>query len=173
MSAGRATVACAMQASLYVCVAMQVSLHCVKAYGQLLDELAQCASKPSPPRIMLHSYGGSAEQVKDFVRLSTDGSHSGSASGDFGQRIFFSFSHALAQKAPEKARARIAAVPDDKLLIETDMESMAGMNQALLAIVHLVAEAKGWTQEQAVQQTWQNFKAFYAGFLPPGMQEGS
>lgn len=145
---------------------VQVSLHCVKAYGQLLEELAHCAQAHSPPAIMLHSYGGSAEQVPDFVRLSSDGSHGSGASADVGRRIFFSFSSALAQKAPDKARARIAAVPDDRLLIETDMEDMCGMNDALLAIVALVAESKNWSREHTVQQTWQNFRAFYDGFLP-------
>jgi Tat protein secretion system quality control protein TatD with DNase activity len=34
--------------------------------------------------------------------------------------VYFSFSHAINQRTPEKLRARIAAVPDDRLLIESD-----------------------------------------------------
>ncbi len=37
-----------------------------------------------------------------------------------GPRIYFSFSSAINGRTPDKLRARIAAVPDDRLLLESD-----------------------------------------------------
>lgn len=88
-----------------------VSVHCVKGYGHLLDFFASLAQNPDscPPRVMLHSYGGSVEEVPRFCRLP-----------GIGPRFYFSFSHAINHRTPEKLRARVAAVPDDRLLLESD-----------------------------------------------------
>ena len=48
---------------------LQVSLHCVQAYGHLRDYLAQQNPAAAPPRIMLHSYGGSPDMVHAFTSL--------------------------------------------------------------------------------------------------------
>lgn len=40
-----------------------VSVHCVRAQGALLDTLASTPPERLPPRIMLHSFGGSPESV--------------------------------------------------------------------------------------------------------------
>ncbi|NJR41783.1 MAG: hypothetical protein HC767_03095 [Akkermansiaceae bacterium] len=81
--------------------------------------------------------------------------------GAVGDRIYFSFSAALCSKCAKKAAARVAAVPDDRVLLETDLSELDGMNDALLEIAEFVAQAKGWTLEHTVDQTWRNFKAFY------------
>jgi Tat protein secretion system quality control protein TatD with DNase activity len=47
----------------------QVSLHCVQAYGHLRDALSQLSPDSAPPRIMLHSYGGSPDMVRGFLSL--------------------------------------------------------------------------------------------------------
>lgn len=88
-----------------------VSVHCVKGYGHLLDFFAGLAKAPDtcPPKVMLHSYGGSVEEISRFCKLP-----------NIGERFYFSFSHAINHRTPEKLRARVAAVPDDKLLLESD-----------------------------------------------------
>jgi Tat protein secretion system quality control protein TatD with DNase activity len=141
---------------------VQVSLHCVKAYGHLQQALTACTPDNCPPRIMLHSYGGSAEQVKAFTGIGAGGEADGNA---VGRRIYFSFSAAIGNKMRQKTLDRIRAVPDDCLLVETDLEDQSGMNDALKQIVEMMAKAKGWTVEQAVDQTWQNYLRFYDGFL--------
>jgi Tat protein secretion system quality control protein TatD with DNase activity len=58
---------------------------------------------------MLHSYGGSVEEIPRFCKIP-----------NIGPRFYFSFSHAINHRTPEKLRARVAAVPDDRLLLESD-----------------------------------------------------
>jgi Tat protein secretion system quality control protein TatD with DNase activity len=82
-----------------------------------------------------------------------------------GSRIFFSFSAVAGRKGLSKTRDRIRAVPDDRLLIETDLKRIQSMNVALADVVQLVAQAKGWTIEHTIRQTWSNFQLFYEGFL--------
>lgn len=69
-----------------------------------------------PTKIMLHSYGGSVEEIPRFYKLP-----------GIGDRVYYSFSHAINHRTPDKLRARIAAVPDDKLLIESDQVCMPSL----------------------------------------------
>lgn len=87
-----------------------VSVHCVRGYGHLLQLFAGMPrGEGCPPAVMLHSYGGSPEEVGRFCRLPV-----------IGGRFFFSVSSAINARTPEKLAARIKAVPDDRLLIESD-----------------------------------------------------
>jgi hypothetical protein len=88
-----------------------ISLHCVKGYGHLLTYFTTLGKTPDscPPRVMLHSYGGSVEEIPRFCKIP-----------NIGPRFYFSFSHAINHRTPEKLRARVAAVPDDRLLLESD-----------------------------------------------------
>lgn len=52
-------------------------------------------------------------------------------------------------------------MPADRILLETDLSEIEGMNEALLEVAEFVAGAKGWTVERTVEQTWGNFEAFY------------
>lgn len=93
-----------------------VSVHCVKGYGHLLDFFASLSATPEacPPKVMLHSYGGSVEEIPRFCKLR-----------GIGTRFYFSFSHAINHRTPEKLRVRVAAVPDDRLLLESDQVGCA------------------------------------------------
>jgi TatD DNase family protein len=86
-------------------------MHCVRGYGHLLQLFSSLTRQPNscPPKVMLHSYGGSVEEIPKFCKLR-----------GIGKRFYFSFSHAINARTPEKLAARIAAVPDDRLLIESD-----------------------------------------------------
>lgn len=74
-----------------------------------MDEVKWCQPVPLPCRVMLHSYGGSPEEIPKYCKLK-----------GIGDRFYFSFSTAINARTPEKLRARIAAVPDDRLLLESD-----------------------------------------------------
>lgn len=137
-----------------------VSLHCVRAYGHLQDKLRGQDEGWCPERIMLHSYSGSPEMVKSLVAIG------GASPTAVGKRLYFSFSTAINMKTPAKMLARIGAVPDDKLLIESDQVSASAVDDGLEAIVQAIADAKGWTVDEAIDRTWRNFQAFYHGHLP-------
>eukprot|EP00798_Chlamydomonas_sp_ICE-L_P030449 gene30450-35459_t len=117
-----------------------------------------------PPRIMLHSYGGSPEAVSQFTKLPKG----------LGKRIFFSFSSVINGKGSGKGREklikRIQAVPDDRLLIESDQIDAALIDSGLQEIVEVVAEAKGWTLDEATERTLFNFNTFFEGCLPSDLK---
>ncbi|XP_021858390.2 uncharacterized protein [Spinacia oleracea] len=78
------------------------SVHCVRAFGDLLDVMK--ATGPFPDGVILHSYLGSAEMVPELARLGA----------------YFSFSGFLMSMKSQKARKMLKAVPSDRILLETD-----------------------------------------------------
>ena len=85
---------------------LPASIHCLEAFGALLDILR--AGKLPARGFLLHAYSGSAEMAKSFADLGA----------------CFSFNGAFLD--PRKARHRelYAALPADRLLVETDAPAM-------------------------------------------------
>ncbi|XXG76401.1 hypothetical protein AAC387_Pa08g0761 [Persea americana] len=79
-----------------------VSIHCVRAYGDLL-EIMQSAG-PFPAGVILHSYLGSAEMVPGLAKLGA----------------YFSFSGYLMSLKSQKAKKMLKSVPADRILLESD-----------------------------------------------------
>ena len=78
------------------------SVHCIQAWGRLLELLR---STRLPARgFLLHSYGGSREMVPQFAELGA----------------YFGFSGALLHDRKQRQRDAFRAVPSDRLLLETD-----------------------------------------------------
>lgn len=75
-------------------------VHCVKSWGRAL-ELLKAARLP---RFMLHGYGGSPELAAQFAALGS----------------YFSFGRELLDSRREKTRLALAAVPRERLLLETE-----------------------------------------------------
>lgn len=80
-----------------------VTVHCVRAWGGLLDALAEIP----PPGLLMHGYGGSLETAARLVRMGAYFSCNGRL---FGPR---------AGKAPEVFRC----LPVERILVETDAPS--------------------------------------------------
>lgn len=78
------------------------SVHCVRAFGDLLDILK--SSGPFPDGVILHSYLGSAEMVSEFSKLGA----------------YFSFSGFLMAMKESKAKKMLKSVPPERILLETD-----------------------------------------------------
>lgn len=79
-----------------------VSIHCLKAWGRLLELLE---SNPKPERgFLLHSFGGPIELVDRLAELGA----------------YFSFCGYFLHERKEKTRDAFKSVPADRLLIETD-----------------------------------------------------
>lgn len=79
-----------------------VSIHCVQAFGAVLDVLK---AGPRPARgFLLHGYGGPLEMVKPFAHLGA----------------YFSFNVELLQPRLRTRLETFRAVPMDRLLVETD-----------------------------------------------------
>lgn len=94
--------ACALQLRLAAEYDRPASLHCLKAWGALVDLLER---EPRPRRgFVLHSFGGSAELVDRLAPLGA----------------YFSLPGAFAHKRKQRQREAFLRVPPDRLLIETD-----------------------------------------------------
>ncbi|GAB2301145.1 hypothetical protein Dimus_035177 [Dionaea muscipula] len=78
------------------------SVHCVRAFGELLDILRSLG--PFNSGVVLHSYLGSAEMVPELAKLGG----------------YFSFSGFLMDMKPQKAKKMLKAVPAERILLETD-----------------------------------------------------
>ena len=81
---------------------LPVSIHCLQAWGRLLELLQQ---SPRPQcGFVLHSFGGSAEMIPAFAKLGA----------------YFSFPGYFLHERKLKPRETFKQVPADRLLIETD-----------------------------------------------------
>lgn len=78
------------------------SVHCVHAFGDLLDILK--STGPFPAGLVLHSYLGSAEMVPELSELGA----------------YFSFSGFLMSMKESKARKMVKSIPRERILLETD-----------------------------------------------------
>jgi TatD DNase family protein len=81
---------------------LPVSIHCLKAWGRLL-EILQCEPRPKCG-FVLHSFGGPKEMIPALAELGA----------------YFSFPGYFARERKLKQRETFRAVPADRLLIETD-----------------------------------------------------
>lgn len=66
---------------------------------------------------------------------------------------------AINQRSP-RLRDNIGAVANDRLLVESDMNSSIGSSDLLWQVTGICAEVKGWTPEEAVDQLERNWRAF-------------
>ncbi|KAG2493508.1 hypothetical protein HYH03_008324 [Edaphochlamys debaryana] len=134
-----------------------VSMHCVQSYGHLQDLLRRLGPSGCPPKIMLHSYGGSVDLVKGFTRLP----------GGVGDRIYFSFSSVINARPDRRAGLlqRLAAVPPERLLLESDQSSADRVDEGMRAILADAAEARGMAVEALAAAVGDNFRAFFASSL--------
>jgi TatD DNase family protein len=85
---------------------LPTTIHCVQAWGALWEVVRQ---EPVPERgFLLHAYGGPAEMVPGFVS----------------RGAYFSFSTYFLHERKAAQRAIFAALPADRLLVETDAPDM-------------------------------------------------
>lgn len=124
-----------------------VSIHCVRAWGRLVDLLR---AHPAP-RILLHAFSGSPELVPELVKLNCR----------------FSFCGSVANPHARRVRAAAGAVPADRLLIETDSPDFTPSGcrppnepARLVYVARAVAGLRGVPVEEVACTSFANAEAF-------------
>lgn len=110
---------------------------------------------PFPPRICLHSYTGPLEPLKRWLHPTVP------------SEIYFSFSTVVnfsSYHAFDKVAEVMRALPDDRILIESDFHCAGEQMDALLEeVARTVCKVRGWTLERGVKQLAENWRRFVVG----------
>ena len=127
------------QLKLAVKLSRPACLHCVKAWGRMMEIIKQ-----DPPRtFMFHSYGGPAEMIKEFSSLGA----------------YFSFGAAIMDPGREKLRKALLAVPPERLLFETEpigpeAPGPGSGPQGMPAIISAAAAVTGRPAKELAELSW-------------------
>jgi len=123
-----------------------VSVHCVDVFGAMFEYFQ--ARTEMPPMIALHSFGGSSDVVKRYLKIPK-----------FGNRFFFGFSYAINSRS-NKLSETISKVPLDRILLESDLPDPKFIDENLLDMCKIVSKAHDLPRDQIADQTTKNALQF-------------
>jgi TatD DNase family protein len=132
---------------------LPVIVHCVRAHGALLALLE--AGGRLPRGGVMHSYGGPPDLVGRYAKLG----------------LSFSFAGIVTRSVAAKARAALAAVPLEKLMVESDgpdqpPEGHPGTRTEpcdILRVLQVAAEVRTEGLEELKRVTSENARALFSG----------
>jgi len=110
--------------------------------------------QPYPPRVCLHSFSGPPDTLRQYLN----------PSGPI--KVYFSFSMVInfSTLPPEKVVQVIQAVPDDRILVESDLHCAGErMDDLLEEVARSMCEIKGWPLDEGVKQLALNWTHFVFG----------
>jgi TatD DNase family protein len=144
-----------------------VTIHCRQAWGRLIELLDQ--GEELPRGMLIHCFGGSAEIATELVK----------------RGAYISFSGSITRPNAKKAGPAIRAVPEDRILIETDAPDLlphtvdetscfkvdgVHLNEPahLPLVLAKAAELRGTSKETLAAITFRNAERFFCrtGILP-------
>lgn len=128
---------------------LPVVFHCREAYGDLLTMLADYPGT----RGVMHCFTGSAKEAKCFLDLG----------------LFISFTATVTYPANDTQRETIAAVPLEKMFLETDCPFLVPPERrgqrndprTIFEVARIIAAVKKISEEEVLKQTTQNATNFF------------
>jgi len=103
------------------------------------------------PRVLMHSFTGSADVVNGLVRTPK-----------IGKKFYFSFSAVInLQNSSKKLDAALAMVPEDRILLESDTNVCGFQDNGMKQILTYVSKIRNWTEEETATKTTNNAKQFF------------
>ena len=126
-------------------------LHVVAAHQRTLEILSRGSSLKHGG--MVHAFSGSAEQALHYIRLG----------------LHISICATIIDPRRQKLRRAVAAIPADRLLVETDSPDQPPLNRRpgpnepafLIDVIAALAEARGETPDVVAKQTTRNAKTLF------------
>ncbi|KAI4139070.1 MAG: hypothetical protein LQ341_004371 [Variospora aurantia] len=124
--------------------------HQVTTFDDKPEDGGVSAPRPYPPRICLHSYSGPLDALKQYLDPAVPAA------------VYFSFSRLVNfSSRSDKAVNVVRAVPNHRILVESDLHSAgAAMDDLLEDVTRLICEIKGWSLVEGIDtlaRNWQNF----------------
>jgi Tat protein secretion system quality control protein TatD with DNase activity len=109
---------------------------------------------PFPPRICMHSYSGPADFLGEYLQNTVP------------VDVYFSFSDVINFSGPSSGNVfdAVKAIPDSKILIESDLHC-AGveMDARLSSVFQSICDIKNWPSEKGVKILERNWRRFVFG----------
>lgn len=109
---------------------------------------------PYPPRVCLHSYSGPPDPLKQYLRPEVP------------SQVYFSFSAVInfANPSVDKVATVLKALPDDRILVESDLHTAGPeMDQLLEDAIRTICHLRGWSLKDGVKRLADNWRRFVFG----------
>ena len=130
-----------------------IAVHCVKATSDIQSALFE--SKQMTRAVLLHSYSGSSEWMRQLVGMKQNK----------GEHVYFGFSSVVNLRGWKKTLENIRKCPDDRIVVESDLVSCENVENELRKIVAFIAKAKGWSVKETARITRENADRLYGCLL--------
>lgn len=139
-----------------------IALHCVKAWGRLIDMLERLQKKTELPPLMIHSFGGSLETMHRLVKLG----------------CWISFSARLIDRERHALHQVFCGTPPDRILLETDAPDQLPSSLRNASVVRCnepaniaelyrqAARFRHMDLDDFTQQIWNNGEIYADSLLP-------
>ena len=132
-----------------------VTIHCRDAWGRLIELLDEVGALPHG--MLIHCFGGSTEVAKELVKRGG----------------YISFSGSITRPNNRKAKAAICAVPEERILVETDAPDLLPHNMGDVSValnepanvrfvLKKAAELRGVSEAELAEITFRNATRFFS-----------